>query len=147
MPIRPENRHRYPADWLKIRARIQRRAGDRCEKCGVPNHALGGRDEDGFFVPAVPLGEKNLRLEWPTQGSWSWCQYPLTARHVQLRIIRIVCTTAHVDHNPENCADGNLRFWCQRCHLAHDHELHNQTAYRTRRAGKATEDLFDGGES
>lgn len=145
MPIRPENRDRYPADWPEIRARIQRRAGNKCEKCRVPNHLLGGRDVDGTFIPAMPLGEKNLRLEWPTPGTWAWCQEPLTQRHVQLRIIRIVCTTAHFDHNPENCDDGNLRFWCQRCHLAHDRQQHNETAYRTRREGKAVGDLLEDG--
>lgn len=31
MPIRPENRARYPADWPAISARIRARAGDRCE--------------------------------------------------------------------------------------------------------------------
>ena len=31
MPIRPENRHRYPADWNDIRDQILLRAGFRCE--------------------------------------------------------------------------------------------------------------------
>lgn len=31
MPIKPENRDRYPADWPQIRERILRRAGGRCE--------------------------------------------------------------------------------------------------------------------
>lgn len=30
MPIKPENKARYPADWKAIRARILERAGDRC---------------------------------------------------------------------------------------------------------------------
>jgi hypothetical protein len=32
MPIRPENRSRYPADWKQIRARILARAGNRGER-------------------------------------------------------------------------------------------------------------------
>lgn len=38
MPIRPENRHRYPADW-KLRSRFVRtiRARNRCEWCGCKN--------------------------------------------------------------------------------------------------------------
>lgn len=36
MPIKPENRHRYPADWKAIRARILERAGHRCE--GSPDY-------------------------------------------------------------------------------------------------------------
>ena len=36
MPIKPENRARYPADW-KLRSRFVRfvRAGGRCERCGA----------------------------------------------------------------------------------------------------------------
>lgn len=43
MPIRPENKDRYPADWPVIRASILARAGDRCEWCGVPNYTLHPR--------------------------------------------------------------------------------------------------------
>lgn len=37
MPIKPENRHRYPKNWPEIRERIRARSGNRCEWCGVPN--------------------------------------------------------------------------------------------------------------
>jgi ribosomal protein S14 len=41
VPIRPEMKARYPADW-KLRSRFVRfyRARNRCEWCGVPNGAL-----------------------------------------------------------------------------------------------------------
>lgn len=35
MPIRPENKTRYPRDWKAIRARILARAGHCCEWCGA----------------------------------------------------------------------------------------------------------------
>ena len=38
MPIKPENRHRYPSNWKEIRERILKRANDCCEFCGVKNH-------------------------------------------------------------------------------------------------------------
>jgi 5-methylcytosine-specific restriction endonuclease McrA len=38
MPIRPENRSRYPADWPAIRRAIRERACERCEGCGAANH-------------------------------------------------------------------------------------------------------------
>ncbi|MBK8752386.1 MAG: hypothetical protein IPL99_12385 [Candidatus Competibacteraceae bacterium] len=56
---------------------------------------------------------------------------------------KIVLTIAHLDHTPENCDPANLRALCQRCHLAYDATHHAQTAYQTRRAGKAKGDLFD----
>ncbi len=33
---------------------------------------------------------------------------------------RVVLTVAHLDHTPENCAEGNLRAMCQLCHNRYD---------------------------
>lgn len=97
MPIRPENRGRYPANWQAIRAAIQARAANRCEFCGIDNHAKGLRDPGGRFwhyIPPAPL-------------------YPAA----MFRPVRIVCTVAHtVDHDPANVDPGNLAFLCQLCH-------------------------------
>lgn len=38
MPIKPENKSRYPKNWKQIRERILQRADNRCEFCGVENH-------------------------------------------------------------------------------------------------------------
>ena len=38
MPIRPENKDRYPHNWLEIRDGILERADHKCEACGVPNY-------------------------------------------------------------------------------------------------------------
>lgn len=53
MPIRAENRHRYPSDWKTIRAAILARAGNRCEgsplwpdcraENGLPHPVTGSR--------------------------------------------------------------------------------------------------------
>jgi len=32
----------------------------------------------------------------------------------------VVLTIAHLDHQPKNCDDGNLRACCQRCHNTYD---------------------------
>lgn len=37
MPIKPENKGRYPANWKEIRQRILERAGNKCEFCGAEN--------------------------------------------------------------------------------------------------------------
>lgn len=52
MPIKPENRKRYPADWKQIRRRILDRAGNRCEFCGVENHSLR-KNGNGKLVKIV----------------------------------------------------------------------------------------------
>lgn len=40
MPIRPENKHRYPENWKDIRERILERANYKCEWCGTENYVL-----------------------------------------------------------------------------------------------------------
>lgn len=37
MPIKPENKHLYPAEWKTIREMILERAHHHCEFCGVAN--------------------------------------------------------------------------------------------------------------
>lgn len=60
---------------------------------------------------------------------------------------RVVLTVAHLDHTPENCEDGNLRAWCQRCHLHYDAQHHAANAAVTRRRRRAVADLFAPGEA
>lgn len=107
MPIRPENRKRYPADWQAIRARIMARAGGRCEctDAAVAGDQLGN---DGRCTRQH--GE-------PIPGNTGQ---------------RTVLTVAHLDHVPEHCSDDNLAAWCQRCHLRYDAKHHAVTAAYTR---------------
>lgn len=141
MPIRPENKDRYPAEWDQIRARIQQRAGNRCEVCGVKNHAWGWRAQHGEFRE-ISGYTKHLIIEEIRRESSRrrWIEPPFVwSGH---KVIKIVCTTAHLDHVPEHCKDDNLKFMCQRCHLAYDAEHHAQTRYMSRRQGRAVADLF-----
>lgn len=133
MPIRAENKARYPKDWAAIRLRIQTRARDKCERCGVPNHAWGFR-ENGEFNR---VNKRHMIDMLKAPGEWLRPPFDFGPH----RIIEIVCTTAHIDHVVENCSDENLLFLCQRCHLTHDAEHHAQTRYSTRREGRAI-DMF-----
>lgn len=110
MPIRPENRDRYPTNWPEIsRAIKEDRAQGRCEcrgECGRPYLHLD-RDErcrNHHGQPAYDTGS------------------------------RVVLTTAHLDHTPENCDPTNLKAMCQGCHLHYDREHHAQTRRETRAA-------------
>lgn len=41
MPIKPENKGRYPKDWkTKIRPDILKRANNKCEFCGIENYSI-----------------------------------------------------------------------------------------------------------
>lgn len=110
MPIRPENRARYPQNWPTISREIRfTRAAGRCEcvgECGRGTHA--GRCPNVHGGAAYGTGSE------------------------------VVLTTAHLDHTPENCAPANLRAMCQGCHLHYDAEHHRETAAATRRAAVET---------
>ena len=138
MPIRPENKARYPKDWDAISRSIRDRAGNKCEDCGVPNYEYGGRAPDGTWHKSLPLGEKLLRLEWPQPGDYAWCE----GRPEKLRIVRIVLTVAHLDHQPENCDPANLKAWCQRCHNRYDAAERRKGIKERARAKAASGDLF-----
>ena len=105
MPIRPENKARYPKDWPAISRRIRfERANNQCEFCGVQNYELGGRTKDGQWHKARITGcDRKL----PDPGSHWWCDGPNGAH--MLRIVKIILTVAHLDHVPENCDDDNPR--------------------------------------
>lgn len=134
MPIKPENRHRYPADWPQVRDRILRRANWRCEwpGCEAFHKGVGYWFQGAFF-----------RLPWELRKAGASVGDVIPCSDgCQVKLIKIVLTIAHLDHQPENCDDANLRAWCQRHHLAYDAEHHKQTAYMTRKASANTGDLF-----
>ena len=136
MPIRPENRERYPANWAtEIRPAILARAGNRCEQCKAKNGQVVCREMSGKTY----MSEDGYVFDSGTGdclGRARVTDYP--AGH----FVTIVLTIAHLDHEPENCDPDNLRAWCQRCHLRYDQHHHAETAAATRRAKKAAGDLF-----
>lgn len=141
MPIKPENRARYPKDWPAIRKRILKRAGNRCETCRAKNHtviARGLRKDAGTYMTMtgrIRDAETGKNLGWG-RGS----EYDAE------KFTRIVLTIAHLDHTPENCADDNLRALCQMHHLRYDLEHHQRNARATRQARKAAERRAVGGD-
>lgn len=142
MPIKPENKSRYPANWKAIRAEVLERAGNCCEKCGVRNGdriVRGKGDDDATYMISdgrVFCAETGKYLGRPRMAD-----YECTGDGVD-----IVLTIAHLDHVPENCGESgnraNLRAWCQRCHLRYDAEHHAINARATRHSRKAIGDLF-----
>lgn len=136
MPIKPENKARYPANWKLIREDILRRALWRCEwpGCGALHRDVGWWRDDGKFIH---MG-RALRDAGAKAGDRIAC-----AGGGEIKLLMIVLTIAHLDHQPENCDPENLRAWCQRHHLAYDAEHHKANAYRTRKERARTGDLFE----
>ena len=148
MPIRPENRGRYPKDWPQIAANIRARAGDVCEACGVPN---------GKFIRRA-VSEKGVPV-WRLSSDPAYCNGYSAADGTEVpdtmedecgygRSVRVVLTVAHLDHQPENCDPDNLRAWCQRCHNAYDAPMRRAGIKSRARAERAVSDMFaaEGGE-
>lgn len=115
MPIRPENKHRYHANWGKIRATILKRAKDRCEWCGRLNHVRVHVHEDGTWDFALETDDDPGVLT--------------------------VLTIAHLDHRPENCHPANLAALCQWCHNRYDAKT--RAAGRRERAQRTEKLPFD----
>ena len=139
MPIRESEKARYPKDWKAISKRIRDNAGNRCEQCQAENGTVIRRfqSEDYHFEHAyVTL---NNEVFSAVNGRKLGMDY---FDAYQVKDVRIVLTVAHLDHQPENCADDNLRAWCQRCHLAYDAKHHAKNGRETRQSRKAVGDLF-----
>ena len=143
MPIRPENRDRYPDDWKAVSKRIRDRAGNKCEQCGIENYAIIIRGFHGA-LPAWRYESdtvyENSRCAITGELLSGTCWDDFDPKNNSA--VKVVLTVAHLDHRPENCADDNLRCLCQRCHNAYD-ALTRAAGIRSRkRASLVVSDMF-----
>lgn len=126
MPIRPENRKRYPKDWKAISQRIRfERAGGRCEcegACGIDHNGDPTLDHQEDYV-------------------FGRCSAMHGEAHPDTRS-RVVLTVAHLDHQPENNDDANLKAMCQRCHNRYDAPMRRKGIRQRRHENMACGDLF-----
>ncbi len=130
MPIKPENKHLYPDNWNEISYYIRFvRAENKCENCGVENYSFGYWIDDKFYDLLEISEHLHKTGEDLTDG------IPLDQKP-----IRIVLTTAHLDHDPTNNDFDNLKALCQRCHNRHDIKHRVQT--RKKAKYKGMESLF-----
>lgn len=140
MPIRTENRARYPRDWKAIRSGILMRAGNMCECAGE----CGEHKGDVCMLHNGEYIARHLERPWEyiTADDVESGRKDGHDRWAELAH-RVVLTVAHLDHTPENNDPLNLRAMCQRCHLLYDKGEHQKNARETRRKRKAVGDLFD----
>jgi hypothetical protein len=126
MPIRPENKALYPENWKEISYRIRvERAKNRCEKCGIINHSVIRRLPDGTC-------RRPTAVDWDMIYSRiRYCHSNMTESLKRHGFTKIVLTVAHLDHNPANCSDDNLRALCQKCHLGYDMDRHISNRKKT----------------
>lgn len=141
MPIKPENRSRYPDNWSEIRAAILARAGNCCEQCKVANGKRIARGA-GPFAGTYQTDDAEV---YDAETGEHIARVRMSEYQVK-NMVQIVLTIAHLDHQPENCDPENLRAWCQMHHLRHDAKHHAETARATRRERLAVADLFEGAD-
>lgn len=141
MPIKPENRARYPADWSTIiRPRILLRDGNRCKFCGAPNGTTIWR---GVLAGLPIWGDPERAGVFYNADDGSIVYDGFAVGDDDGHHVRIVLTVAHLDDaDPANCSDDNLAALCQRCHNRHDQAMRLRNAAATRRARRAAGDLF-----
>lgn len=106
----PIDYSKYPKNWQELRAAVLERANHSCEFCGLPNYAIGSRDSNGKFYTAQEvraMGKIGRRHKFGEDG---------------LKTLKIVLTTAHLDHDESNheVKIERLRALCQKCHLNYD---------------------------
>lgn len=131
MPIKPENKGKYPPNWKsEIRPAILERAENKCEFCGVVNHAIGARDGGGVWHDENSIHSMNNNDGWALWPDG----FPA--------MVKIVLTIAHLDHDPTNNDPANLRALCQLCHNRYDvaHRQANRAA--TVKAKRAQQEMM-----
>lgn len=126
MPIRADLRHHYGREWRTVvRPRILARAKDRCENCRKRNHwRVITRTEPGEAMYWCALGSAVWRDETGEKLNRAQTREIFG---LPLRTIRVVLTVAHLNHDPADNRDENLRALCQWCHLHHDQAHHKDT--------------------
>lgn len=112
----PINYKDYPSNWkTEIRPKVLERAGNKCEWCGIENHAVIKREKNGFRRPC--------QTEWDMiHSKVKHCGYSLSQSIKHHGFTRVVLTIAHLDHDKLNheVELSRLAALCQKCHLGHD---------------------------
>jgi len=137
MPIPPELRRYYPADWhaLSLMVRFGRARGC-CEHCGRPHGVTITCLPDGrWFDPERRdwRGPDGKPAAWPDMVDWP------RLRHVTVRL-----AACHRDHDPRHNDPDNLVALCRRCHLLHDRAYHRARRRIRILLRRASGDLFLG---
>lgn len=133
MPIKKENKARYPKNWKQLSEFIRfERAKNHCEVCGVENYSNGYWIENKF----VTVSELINQLEETGETQ-------IDNFAIDKKPIRIILTVAHLDHIPEHCDLINLKAMCQRCHNRYDIEHRKFTRLNNKNQGVLLINFFE----
>jgi ribosomal protein L44E len=99
------NKEQYPAEWKDmIRPLALKRDGYKCTKCKVAHRSVGYYDMKKVFVEC----DEFMRNR---------------AAAIGMKLITIYLNVHHIDGNPGNNEEKNLRSYCAKCHFKQEREL------------------------
>jgi len=131
MPVKPENIDKYPDNWKQISSYIRFvRAKNHCEVCGVRNYSIIERHKYGkwSYVSQALMDQLYSKIKYAGHNMTTALRY--------FGFVKVILTTAHLDHNPENCDHDNLKAMCQKCHNSYDAEHRKQTRREAKLKGQ-----------
>jgi len=135
---------KYPKDWKAIRAEVLERASHKCEQCAVKNHAWVFRGVWGG-IPVYQYADAHF-YNADTGEYYGFDTGAVDQIGNRDKATRVILTISHTDHDVTNNGTPgdrpNLKALCQRCHLRHDHHLHQANAKATRERNAGLASLF-----
>ena len=148
------DKSRYPA-WNAISRARRESAGQKCEWCGAPNHAIivRKRGTPDYLIEDM---DDDCLYKWP-DGRWIKLS-ELPEGYDYDKSVKVVLTVHHIGvpypdgrpgdpHDKMDVRPENLVALCQRCHLLADLPIHMQHAKETRRKKKQEKVLQTGQRS
>ena len=143
MPIRPERKHLYPANWkTEIVPMIRARSGDCCEWCGVMNSYWICRSKhsaDYIYsnsnceIPTKGFcGGKKLVTVWASNEKLKPSYQCIAEAFEWKKPIRVILTVAHLIHDETDNRPENLAHFCQLHHNRHDAKHRAETRARNK---------------
>lgn len=112
---------KYPPNWFtEIRPRILERAKDKCERCAVVNYSVISRETGYYYVwQEPPYDHPDGLSDYQTAVEFRYC-YNKRRSPDDKKVIIIILTIAHLDHDLSHNEDCNLQALCQKCHNNYD---------------------------
>lgn len=142
MPVKPENKALYPANWASISRAAKERAGWKCQEpgCSCGQYDVGRWIGDTWKPHATYATDHGHARQMAAEYSF-FLFGDAPPPKGEPPVIVIVLTTMHLDHDPTNCDPANLKVACQRHHLRYDAQHHAESAYRTRMNKRNNQEL------
>lgn len=114
--VMPIDYSRYPPNWKDLVKQVKKRSGDCCEECGLKN---------GQIVWSVSFHIRDQNGRYKLRKLWFSNENDAKREAGPAKVVtpvRVVLTTAHLDHDEENheVTIDRLRHMCQVCHLRYD---------------------------